>query len=364
VTVSPSALYSSAVAALSDPAGVDWSTATIKCALVTSTYTFSAAHDFFDDVTNELSHASYTAGGATLASKTEVASGGVRTYDAADPAFAALEAAAGTPAAAIIYVDTGTASTSTLLAYIRLPGTAPDGGTYTVVLPSDGIVRLSTSALRWVDVGPMLASHADSADYDPNSVFSSLFVSGNDITVGIDNSVSVDGTSEGAVIVCGDPVELVPGWVTDGTVKLSVEITVSSAPTASKSYWIGVGLTAQTTTYTGFAACVERHTTTYRAAAMGNTSQTVGSASAASAVSRTIGDIYLEGNGARLLGVFCSLRGVTGGNTVSASTSSNTLITSGQLRLCIVAGCKSATNDGPHSATVRIRVAAVPVVPA
>jgi hypothetical protein len=42
----------------------------------------------------------------------------------------------------------------------------------------------------------------------------------------------------------------------------------------------------------------------------------------------------------------------------------NTTITSGQLRLCVFAGCETATNDGPHTATVRIRVAAVPVVPA
>lgn len=360
MAASPSALYSSAVAQLSDPAATDWSADTIKIALVTSSYTFSAAHDFFDDVTHELSHASYTAGGAALASKTEVASGGVRTYDAADPTFASLAAAAGTPAAAIVYRDTGVAGTSPLLAYLRLPGTAPDGTDYTVVLPSDGVIRLTPTTLRWVDVGPMLAAHANSADYDPNSVFSSLAVSGNDITVAIDNSVSVDGTSESAVIVVGDPATLIPGWVTDGSVALAVHITMSSVPTASKGYWIGIGLTADTTTYTGFGCCVERSTTSYRAASMGNTSQFVSSAVAS--INTLFGHVYLSGDGSRLLLAPCALQGASGANTVGTAGGSNTSITA--LRLSVFGGCKSAVNDGPHSATVRIRVAAVPVVPA
>jgi hypothetical protein len=47
----------------------DWDTDTIKCALTTSTYTVDIdTHDFFNDVTNEITGTGYTAGGATLAS--------------------------------------------------------------------------------------------------------------------------------------------------------------------------------------------------------------------------------------------------------------------------------------------------------
>lgn len=50
---------------------IDWDTNTIKGMLVTSAYTPDFdAHDYKDDVTNEVSGTGYTAGGATLASKT------------------------------------------------------------------------------------------------------------------------------------------------------------------------------------------------------------------------------------------------------------------------------------------------------
>lgn len=50
---------------------IDFDTDTVKAALVTSTYTPDyLAHDYFNDVTNEVSGTGYTAGGATLASKT------------------------------------------------------------------------------------------------------------------------------------------------------------------------------------------------------------------------------------------------------------------------------------------------------
>lgn len=50
---------------------VDWGTDTIKVALTTSTYTPNAdTHDYFDDVTNEVTGTAYVAGGATLGTKT------------------------------------------------------------------------------------------------------------------------------------------------------------------------------------------------------------------------------------------------------------------------------------------------------
>lgn len=50
---------------------VDLDGDTLKIALTTSSYSYSLdSHDFFDDVTNEVTGTGYTAGGATLASKT------------------------------------------------------------------------------------------------------------------------------------------------------------------------------------------------------------------------------------------------------------------------------------------------------
>lgn len=50
---------------------IDLDTDTIKVALATSSYTPNKdTHNYFDDITNEVSGTGYTAGGATLASKT------------------------------------------------------------------------------------------------------------------------------------------------------------------------------------------------------------------------------------------------------------------------------------------------------
>lgn len=103
--------------ALSD---VDWTADTIKVAATTSAYTPDQdAHEFFSSVTNELATANgYTAGGATLASKTltyDATTNQVR-LDAADTTWTAV----GTLTARrfVIYKSTGAAGTSPLLGWV------------------------------------------------------------------------------------------------------------------------------------------------------------------------------------------------------------------------------------------------------
>ena len=71
---------------------VDLNAVTIKVALVTSSYTFSAAHDEWADAsTNEVATGDgYTTGGATLGSPTLVEASGTTTFDAADVTWTAL----------------------------------------------------------------------------------------------------------------------------------------------------------------------------------------------------------------------------------------------------------------------------------
>lgn len=98
---------------------INLTTDTIKVALVSSSYTPNiATHDFFDDITNEISASGYTAGGATLANKSiTVDTTNHRAYlDADDTTWAA--GATITARYAIIYKSTGTASTSPLIGYI------------------------------------------------------------------------------------------------------------------------------------------------------------------------------------------------------------------------------------------------------
>lgn len=95
-----------------------WTTDTIKAALTTSSYTPNqSTHDFFNDVTNELSTANgYTAGGATLGTKSVTLSGLVVALKAA----ATVWTATGTLTAryCVVYKSTGTASTSPVLGYV------------------------------------------------------------------------------------------------------------------------------------------------------------------------------------------------------------------------------------------------------
>lgn len=102
---------------------ISWSSDNIKAVLVdTSLYTFSAAHDFLDDV----AAGARVATSANLASKTTT--NGVA--DAADVVFTAV-AAGTTIEAVVLYADSGSAATSELIAYIDtatgLPVTSNDG---------------------------------------------------------------------------------------------------------------------------------------------------------------------------------------------------------------------------------------------
>ena len=115
----------------------DISDDTFKVALVTSSYTPDKdTHEHFDDVTNEVSGTGYTAGGETVT--------GTLTLDTANDKltleFASTNwtSATITARAAVYYSSTGTASTSTLIAY-------NDFGSDVVV--SSGTLALAASTI-------------------------------------------------------------------------------------------------------------------------------------------------------------------------------------------------------------------------
>jgi hypothetical protein len=96
---------------------VNWLTDTVKVMLVTSGYVPNQdTHDYLDDTTNEVSGTGYTAGGITLANKTLTYDAATNTlkFDADDVTWANSTI---TARGFVIYVSTGTASTSPLLAY-------------------------------------------------------------------------------------------------------------------------------------------------------------------------------------------------------------------------------------------------------
>ena len=97
-------------------ASADISDDTFKVALVTSSYTPDKdTHEHFDDITNEVSGTGYSAGGNTVT--------GTLTLDTANDkltlefASTSWTSATITARGAVYYSSTGTASTSTLIAY-------------------------------------------------------------------------------------------------------------------------------------------------------------------------------------------------------------------------------------------------------
>ena len=116
-----------------------------KIAFVTSAYTVNQnTHDFWDDASaSEVSGTNYTADGNLIANPAvTITGGGLITWDADDPATW-LESAGGFSNArrAIIIRDTGTASTSELIAYSDDFGMDKGnvGGDLTVQLDAAGI---------------------------------------------------------------------------------------------------------------------------------------------------------------------------------------------------------------------------------
>lgn len=125
---------------------VDWVTDTIKVALTTSAYTPDQdVHDFFNDVTNEITGTGYSAGGVTLGSKST-------SYDTTSnetrliAANAQWTSASFTAAKAVIFKDTGTASTSPLLGYVDFGGNETvSSGTFTIQWDATGVLKITAA---------------------------------------------------------------------------------------------------------------------------------------------------------------------------------------------------------------------------
>jgi hypothetical protein len=126
-------LYKQAL--LDASANSDLNDGTVKVALVYSgTYTYSAAHDFYDDLAGVV-------GTDQTIANTTVTNG---LFDGDNVTFTAVSGA--TVEALVIYIDTGSAATSRLVAYIDtgvtgLPVT-PNGGDITITWNASGIVQL------------------------------------------------------------------------------------------------------------------------------------------------------------------------------------------------------------------------------
>ena len=114
----------------------DLSTAVIRAVLVdTGTYTYSAAHNAYDDLSGIVGTESGALGSKTFTNG---------TFDAADITFTAVTGS--TAEAIVLFIDSGTASTDYLICFIDsaasgLPVT-PNGGDINVTWSGSGIFSL------------------------------------------------------------------------------------------------------------------------------------------------------------------------------------------------------------------------------
>lgn len=123
---------------------IDLVTDDIKVALVTSTYTPNIdTHEYFDDITNEVVGTGYTAGGASLTTKsvTKDDTNDLAYYDADDVTWSSSTI---TARGAVLYKNTGTASTSALIAYFDFGSDqSSSSGNFTIQWAAAGIITLS-----------------------------------------------------------------------------------------------------------------------------------------------------------------------------------------------------------------------------
>jgi hypothetical protein len=127
---------------------VDWDSDNIKVMLLSSGYTPNQdTHDYLDDVVaSEVTGTGYTAGGATLASKTLTYDGAnnVTILDAADVTWPSSTV---TARYAVIYDDAGaTNSQKVLLGYVDFGSDqSSTSGNFTITWDSTGIFRLTVA---------------------------------------------------------------------------------------------------------------------------------------------------------------------------------------------------------------------------
>jgi len=127
---------------------IDWDSDTIKVALITNAYTPDQdGHDYYDDVVaNEVSGTGYTAGGNTLANKTNTynSATNVIVLDADDTTWASSTI---TARYAVIYDATpATNATRPLIGFVDFGSDqSSSNGNFTITWDATGIVRVTVA---------------------------------------------------------------------------------------------------------------------------------------------------------------------------------------------------------------------------
>ena len=135
-------IYDNMVLLQHNGGAIDFDTDTIKCMLVTDSYTpAKATHDYRADLgATEVSGSGYSAGGEALASKSVALSTAVVTFDAADVTWSQDAGGFADAKYAVLYKNTSSASTDGLIAYADIGSSKGNvAGDLTLEMSASGI---------------------------------------------------------------------------------------------------------------------------------------------------------------------------------------------------------------------------------
>lgn len=126
---------------------IDWADDNFKVMLCTSSYTPSQAHDYKDDITNEISGTGYTAGGAAIDLTTPTYDTGTGVLSFNGPATTQWTTATFTARYAVIYDDSpATDATKPLIGYVDFGSDqSPSAGTMTITWTNSKVATLTVS---------------------------------------------------------------------------------------------------------------------------------------------------------------------------------------------------------------------------
>jgi len=133
--------YAKAFISLAD-AEIDYLADTMRVALATSDYTPDQdAHDYFDDVTNEVTGTGYVADGDQLTTPVNTNTLNVVKFDADDTSWTTSTI---TARYAIVYKDTGTPSDSPLMCWVDFGAdVSSSAGTFQITWDAAGIMTVT-----------------------------------------------------------------------------------------------------------------------------------------------------------------------------------------------------------------------------
>jgi hypothetical protein len=181
----PGTLYGNAISQAFNKE-IDWDSDAIKLQLHTSTYTPADAHDYQNDLTNEVANANgYVTGGVTLGSRT-------RTYTVANSwgtsranttAYAVGDVVRPATGNGFIYqcVVAGT-SGGTVPTWSTVVGQDTTDGTVTWTNMGTGIVVLSSAAAVWTLTGQVTFRYAVIVDTTPGTTATNPLIGYQDFT--------------------------------------------------------------------------------------------------------------------------------------------------------------------------------------